>query len=83
MSNNYNEFHIRYASYLKSYDSIVAKYDHKEECLILGKRWDFSKTTIRHIGIFMDNMGMKPIRGKKGILKAIEDDIILIDPRLV
>lgn len=39
--------------YLASYDSIVAAYDSENETLTLGKAWDYSATTMKHIYKFI------------------------------
>ena len=38
----------------QSYDSIIAIYNKKKETIILGKNWNYSNTTRKHLYIFID-----------------------------
>ena len=38
----------------QSYDSIIPIYDKKKENITLGKHWDYSRTTLKHLYIFID-----------------------------
>ena len=40
--------------YLQSYDSTVAIYDYNQDKLILGRHWDYSVTTLRHLYKFFE-----------------------------
>lgn len=40
----------------QSYDSIIAVYDKENDVLTLGIDWDYSKTTTKHLYIFMNNL---------------------------
>lgn len=40
----------------QSYNSIIAVYDKENDILTLGKDWDYSKTTTKHLYIFLDQM---------------------------
>lgn len=52
---NKNQFLIKDNNfiYFQSYDSLVAVYDKKNDIVILGCDWDYSKTTRKHLYIFL------------------------------
>jgi hypothetical protein len=58
--------------YLQSYQTIVAANDRRGK-LWLGKFWDYSVTTAKHVGIF-SRMPVKEIRRriKSGDIKVVE-----------
>jgi len=39
--------------YFQSYDSLVAIYDKQKQTLLLGRDWDYSNTTKKHLYIFI------------------------------
>jgi len=39
----------------QSYDSIIAIYEKEKGVLVLGRDWDYSKTTMKHLYLFIDN----------------------------
>lgn len=51
---NKNQFIINNNNniYFQSYESLIAKIDKKGE-LSLGKDWDYSKTTLKHLYLFL------------------------------
>lgn len=61
----------------QSYDSIIAIYDKKKVCLTLGRDWDYSKTTKKHLYLFIyDFVRVYPISSiayEKNKTKAIKD----------
>lgn len=76
MASNYLEFHInefdKSITYLRSFNSVVAKYDHFQGRMTLGRDWDFSMTTITHIGRFIDRVMGRDIHGRTNIQKALD-----------
>lgn len=40
--------------YFQSYNSLIAVYDKEKSVLSLGSDWNFSKTTLKHLYIFID-----------------------------
>ena len=52
---NKNQFEIDLGAkvVLQSYESVVAMYDYAERVLTLGRDWDYSDTTRRHVYMFM------------------------------
>ena len=70
------------AYYFQSYDSMIAKYDRKSGIITLGRDWDFSKTTMKHLNIFLDDYCHKSGMNKKRIEKAIADGEIVYDENL-
>ena len=53
---NKNQFIIKAEKhiYFQSYDSLIAVYDREKSVLILGRDWNYSKTTMKHLYIFID-----------------------------
>ena len=45
-------------SVFQSYNSICAVIDWKKQVLTLGKDWDYSKTTRKHLYAFFQDMGL-------------------------
>lgn len=39
----------------QSYDSIIAIVNKKSGVIVLGRDWDYSKTTMKHLYLFIDN----------------------------
>jgi len=79
-----NQFVIKTnkAYYFQSYDSMIAKYDRKSGVITLGRDWDYSKTTMKHLNIFLDDYCYKSGMNKKRIEKAIADGEIVYDENL-
>lgn len=76
-SDNFNVF--------QSYDSIIAVHSKNDDVLVLGCRWDYSATTLRHLYIFLDkytNISIYGSNKKKAIKKLINDGSILYDSNL-
>lgn len=40
--------------YLQSYESVVIRYNPAREYMTVGPDWDFSKTTMKHVRMFVD-----------------------------
>ena len=59
--------------YLQSYDSIVAHIPTGEK-VILGRDWDYSATTLRHLKHYLDVS-----YSKKEIQGLIDDDVYQLD----
>lgn len=82
MASNYTEFKIGSLVYLRSYNSVVAKYDLNNQTLTLGHDWDYSVTTVKHLSMFMNNWTRNLPRGSKEIQKAINEGRITYDPEM-
>lgn len=41
--------------YFQSYDSMIAIWDRNSQTLTLGHDWDYSKTTSKHLYLFIDD----------------------------
>lgn len=67
--------------YFQSYDSVVAFYnnDHK---LYLGRDWDFSNTTRKHLYIFIRDYTKYCIRSRKEVLDYIKEGEFVEDESL-
>ena len=67
-------------SFLKSYDSMVCRID-KAGNITLGKNWDYSKTTSKYVGWFIEEITGQKMN--KGIIeKLIKQGNILVDETL-
>ena len=42
-------------SFFQSYDSLVAVYDKKERSITLGQAWNYSKTTLKYLKIWLES----------------------------
>ncbi len=81
----------------QSYNSIIAIYDKENDVLTLGKDWDYSKTTTKHLYIFLDQMfrhswsnlkedilsALATSNKRKSIQILIDNNIIKYDENLV
>ena len=59
---NKNQFLIEMRNgdlYLQSYESIVAYWDDTHEWLILGTDWNYSRTTLKHLYLFIETLKHK------------------------
>lgn len=90
---NKNQFVITTpkATYFQSYESVVAKYDHKTNTLFVNKDWDYSNTTRKHLYIFVCEYCIVPYvaseleyskNKRKTMLKLIKEKVIKIDKKL-
>lgn len=54
---NKNQFVIYSPSGIifQSYQSVIAFFDKDTKTLLLGKDWNYSKTTLKHLYIFLEN----------------------------
>lgn len=52
---NKNQFVIESenTTYFQSYESLIAIYYKDSKSLILGKHWDYSRTTLKHLYIYL------------------------------
>ena len=72
----------------QSYESVCAIYDTEECTLTLGRNWDYSNTTLRHLYLFIDRvcntyaLGLPYHPKKKDIQKAINKGAIAYDEDL-
>lgn len=56
---NKNQFYIELDNgniYLQSYESIVAEWDDERERLYLGADWCYSRTTLKHLYLFIEEL---------------------------
>ena len=74
-----NQFVIttKKATYFQSYSTVIAKIDNNNN-LILSSWWDYSKTTMKHLYIFMRDNGFGKYCGADNVRKAIKNgDIVM------
>ena len=64
------------ATYFQSYKSVVAKWDGTN--LILSNYWDYSRTTSKHLYIFLYDMGFHNLSCAKDIRNAIKDGSVIL-----
>ena len=74
----------------QSYESLIAEYNKDSGILTLGKHWDYSVTTMKHLNQFMQEYCYIVYRnlpdGKSGadsIRKAINSGLIVYDENMV
>lgn len=79
------------ARIFQSYNSVIAIYE-REKPLLLGKDWDYSKTTLKHLYIFLEHYvycdiwdnRIKYCKNKrKAIQEAINEGLIKYDEELI
>ena len=56
--------------YCQSYDTIVGMYINKDDKVILGSKWDCSRTTLKHVKLFLAMIFDEPLS------KKVIDDMI-------
>ena len=68
-----NQFVIRTkkATYFQSYRSVVCKLDGIS--IVLSTDWEYSKTTMKHLYIFLRQNGFYTLSSAKDVRKAIKD----------
>lgn len=80
----------------QSYDSIIAVYDKENDILTLGRDWDYSRTTTKHLYIYLNNMfryswsdlkenilsALATTNKRKAIQKLIDENIIKYESEL-
>lgn len=73
-----NQFVIRTkkATYFQSYRSVVCKLDGIN--IVLSTDWEYSKTTMKHLYIFLRSMGYYRYNSAKDIRNAIRDKEIIL-----
>ena len=73
-----NQFVIKTkkATYFQSYDSIICKLDGID--IILSMNWDYSKTTMKHLYMFLRQNGYYSLSSTKDIRKAIKDGLVTL-----
>ena len=93
---NRNQFHIwdtqKAVDYLQSYNSLVVKIEYKtrdeigqttERVITLGRDWDYSTTTSKHVYMFLHDYGFIDFDGitnkREYVRKLIEDGTIKHD----
>lgn len=73
IANNQFEVYTDEGVYFQSYDSVVAfKPNSSEEKIRVGVDWDYSRTTMKYVGQFLDQNTAKT-------RKDIKDEVILVD----
>jgi len=70
--------------HFQSYQSVVAKFDCNTKILTLGRDWDYSNTTLKHLYTFLlDYCNLsQEYKGKDKLQKLIDNGIILYDENL-
>lgn len=72
---------------LQSYDSIVAIFEKESEIVTLGRNWNFSITTIKHVCRFLEEYKPSALcdsrTKKRSIESLIQNGHILYDPELI
>lgn len=73
-----NQFIIKTkkATYFQSYDSIICKLDGKN--IILSMNWDYSKTTMKRLYMFLRQNGINGLSSAKDVRNAIKDGLVTL-----
>lgn len=73
-----NQFVIRTANatYFQSYSSVVCKWDGIN--LVVSNHWDYSKTTMKHLYMFLRQMGFYNLCSAKDMRKAIKSGEVIL-----
>jgi len=68
-----NQFRVSTAKgiYFQSYSSVVAFVDNNRK-ITLGRNWDYSNTTTKHLYNFFRSCGISFLNSKKEVLQAIK-----------
>lgn len=75
----------------QSYESIIAIYESRSQLLILGRDWDYSRTTAKHLYLFINdyicNKEIEEVNNRTNkreyIQKLIDNGVIKYDKNLV
>ena len=95
---NKNQFHMwsydEAVDYLQSYDSLVVKIEYKtadtigqptQRIITLGRDWDYSTTTSKHVYMFLEEYACMyiPTTNKRSYVnKLIQDGVIQYDENM-
>lgn len=90
---NKNQFVIEEGERIifQSYESIIAIYESRSQLLILGRDWDYSRTTTKHLYLFINdyicNKEIEEVNNRTNkreyIQKLIDNGVIKYDKNLV
>lgn len=61
----------------QSYSTLIAKVD-DNGYLYVTKYWDYSKTTMKHLWIFLECHGWSAISNPKEMRKALKDGVVTL-----
>ncbi len=64
-----NQFVIvgEHGVYFQSYDSVIAQKNYNDGKIYLSPSWDFSKTTLKHLYIFLHDYTRFSVNSKKDV----------------
>ena len=73
-----NQFVIKTAKavYFQSYNSVICKLDGIN--IVLSANWDYSRTTAKHLYIFLRENGYYNLSSAKEVRKAIADKKVIL-----
>lgn len=94
---NKNQFHLwdikKPIDFLQSYNSLVVKIEHKtiknttKRIITLGRDWDYSTTTSKHVYLFLEEYGNISFYGitnkRKYIQQLIDTKEIIYDEKMI
>lgn len=58
--------------YFQSYDSVIAQKNYSDGKIYLSPNWDFSKTTLKHLYIFLRDYTYYGVNSKKDVKEWIK-----------
>ena len=59
--------------YFQSYDSVIAQKNYDDGKIYLSPSWDYSKTTLKHLYIFLRDYTRFSVNNKKDVEKGIKE----------
>lgn len=74
-----NQFVIshNWETFFQSYDSLIAKVDSNGK-LYVTPYWDYSKTTMKHLWLFLKDYGWGSIASAKDMRKALKNGSVIL-----
>lgn len=83
LANNCFQINGEYWIFCQSYNSLVAMYSYRSGKLILGRKWDYSRTTLKHLKLFLNQLTPEYENlTKKDLLKLLDEGKIEYDDML-
>lgn len=68
--------------YFQSYDTIIAFVPNNSDDIVLSKDWEYSKTTSKHLYIFLRDYTNFYVDNKKDILRGIKEKKVKVVEKL-
>lgn len=69
-------------TYFQSYDTIIAFVPNNSDDIVLSNDWEYSKTTSKHLYIFLRDYTNFYVDGRKDILRGIKEKKVKVVEKL-